>query len=89
MGMKLNLNIKKKHEVEDWVRDNLGSDANICIDKVSVDYGGLRRIEYIYRKNGDKWKLSIGLHENKTFILEIEDDVLSEEDVIMFMLRYS
>jgi hypothetical protein len=89
MGMKFNLNIKKKHEVEDWVRDNLGAEPSIRIERVSVDYGGLSRTEYIFRKKGDNWKLSIGLHDNKTFILEIEDGVLSEEDVIMFMLRYS
>jgi hypothetical protein len=87
--MKFNLNINKKYEVENWVRENLGSDANICIDKVSVDYGGLPRIEYIYRKKGDKWTLTIGVHENKTFTLEVDDGIISEEDAIMLMLRYS
>ena len=91
MVMKFNLNIKKKHEVEDWVRDNLGSDPNICIDKVLVKYGngGLSREEYIYKKKGDKWTLTIGLHENKTLTLEVDDGIISEEDAIMFMLRYS
>jgi hypothetical protein len=89
MVMKFNLSIKKKHEVEDWVRDNLGSDANICIDKVSVNYGGLSRIEYIFRKKGDKWILTIGLHENKTLTLEVDDGIISEKDAIMLMLRYS
>ena len=89
MVMKFNLNIKKKHDVEDWVRDNLGAEPSIRIERVRVYYGGLPREEYIFRKKGDKWKLSIGLHENKTLILEVEDGVLSEEDAIMFMLRYS
>ncbi len=89
MGMKFNLNINKKYEVENWVRDNLGSDANIRIEKVSVNYDGLPRIEHIYRKKGDKWTLTIGLHENKTFTLEVDDGIISEEDAIMLMLRYS
>ena len=89
MGMKFNLNIKNKNEVQDWVRDNLGSNPSGCIERVSVEYGGLSREEYIFRKKGDKWKLSIGLHENKTLTLEVDDGILSEEDVIMFMLRYS
>ena len=89
MGMKFNLNIKKKHEVDDWVRDNLGSEPSIRIERVSVDYGGLSRTEYIFRKKGDKWTLTIGLHENKTLILEVEDGIISEEDAIMLMLRYS
>jgi len=87
--MKFNLNIDKKYAVENWVRDNLGSDANICIEKVSVDYGVLSRIEHIYRKKGNKWTLTIGLHENKTLTLEVDDGVISEEDAIMLMLRYS
>ena len=89
VGMKFNLNIDKKYAVENWVRDNLGSDANICIERVSVDYSGLSRTEYIFRKKGDKWTLTIGLHENKTLILEVEDGIISEEDAIMLMLRYS
>jgi hypothetical protein len=89
MVMKFNLNINKKYEVENWVRDNLGSDANVCIDKVSVNYDGLPRIEHIYRKKGDKWILTIGLHENKTLTLEVDDGIISEEDAIMLMLRYS
>jgi len=89
MGMKFNLNINKKYAVENWVRDNLGSDANICIERVRVDYGGLPREEYIYRKKGDKWTLTIGVHENKTFTLEVDDGIISEEDAIMLMLRYS
>lgn len=87
--MKFNLNIDKKYAVENWVRDNLGSDANICIERVSVDYGGLSRTEYIFRKKGDKWTLTIGLHENKTLTLEVDDGIIPKEDVIMFMLRYS
>ena len=87
--MKFNLNIKKKHEVDDWVRDNLGSDAAIRIERVRVEYGGLPREEYIFRKKGDKWILTIGLHENKTLTLEVEDGIISEEDAIMLMLRYS
>ena len=89
MGMKFNLNIKKKHEVDDWVRDNLGAEPSIRIERVSVDYGGLSRTEYIFRKKGDKWILTIGLHENKTLILEVDDGIISEEDAIMLMLRYS
>ena len=89
MGMKFNLNIDKKYAVEDWVRDNLGSDANIRIERVRVDYGGLPREEYIFKKKGDKWILTIGLHENKTLTLEVDDGIISEEDAIMLMLRYS
>ena len=89
MGMKFNLNMKKKHEVEDWVRDNLGAEPSIRIERVRVDYGGLSREEYIFRKKGDKWILTIGLHENKTLILEVDDGIISEEDAIMLMLRYS
>ena len=89
MGMKFNLNIKKKHAVDDWVRDNLGSEPSICIERVRVDYGGLPREEYIFRKKGDKWTLTIGLHENKTLTLEVDDGIISEEDAIMFMLKYS
>ena len=89
MVMKFNLNIKKKHEVDDWVRDNLGSEPSIRIERVSVDYGGLSRTEYIFRKKGDKWILTIGLHENKTLTLEVDDGIISEEDAIMLMLRYS
>ena len=37
MGMKFNLKIKKKHEVEDWVRDNLGAEPSILIERVSDD----------------------------------------------------
>lgn len=87
--MKFDLNINKKYEVENWVRDNLGSDANIRIERVRVDYGGLPREEYIFRKTGDKWILTIGLHENKTLTLEADDGIISEEDAIMLMLRYS
>jgi hypothetical protein len=89
MVMKFNLNINKIYAEENWVRDNLGSDANICIEKVSVNYDGLPRIEHIYRKKGDKWILTIGLHENKTLTLEVDDGIISEEDAIMLMLRYS
>jgi len=89
IGMKFNLNIDKKYAVENWVRDNLGSDSNICIERVGVYYGGLRHEEYIFKKKGDKWILSTGLNENKTLTLEVEDGIISEEDAIMFMLRYS
>jgi hypothetical protein len=87
--MKFNLNIDKKYAVEDWVRDNLGSDSNIRIERVRVDYGGLPREEYIFKKKGDKWILTIGLHENKTLTLEADDGIISEEYAIMLMLRYS
>jgi len=54
MGMKFNLNINKKYAVENWVRDNLGSDANIRIERVRVDNGGVLYEGYIFRKTGDK-----------------------------------
>jgi hypothetical protein len=87
--MKFNLNTKKKREVQNWVRENLGSNPSGRIDRVRVDYDGVTREEYIFRKKGDKWKLFIGLHENKTLTLEVDDGIISEEDAIMLMLRYS
>ena len=89
MGMKFDLNKNKQHEVEDWVRDNLDFEPKMTIEKVSVNYGGLPRIEYILKKKGDTWELIIGMHGNKTLTLEVDDGIISEEDAIMFMLKYS
>lgn len=85
--MKFNLNKNKEKEVLDWLSENLSPPKSKSYHKQFIDMPP--RQEFFMKTNGYKWELITGITYCKIFTLTLDDDVLSEEDAIMFVLKYS
>ena len=85
--MKFNLNENKKKEIMNWLTDNLSPPKSKAIHKQFIDMPP--RQEFFMKINGDKWELITGMNQYKILTLELDDDVLSEKDAIIFVLKWS